>query len=126
MITVVGIGVDLVDVREIRRMIEISGDSFLLAAWTERELRHSSGRPEQLAALWAAKEAAMKALGIGLGDISPIDVEVEMVTTHQPSLALHGDAATTSARLGIDLWRVALSADRHWALATAIAFADPN
>lgn len=107
-------------------MIEVCGDAFLLGAWTPQELHHAGGQPEHLGAKWATKEAAMKALGIGLGDISPLDVEVVMVSEHQPNVILYGAAAAASDRLGITTWCVSLMADGRWALATAIALADQN
>ena len=67
-----GIGVDLVDVGMFEELLVSGGAAFLDIGWTEGEQRDAEGSPERLAARWAAKEAVMKALGRGLGEVDPL------------------------------------------------------
>lgn len=119
--TVIGVGVDLVDVEELHQLLIASGDAFLQTAWTPIELEQCSGEPARLAASWAAKEAAMKALGVGLGEINPLEMEVDMKDQQRPVISLSGLAATVSDRLGVGRLSVSVAHDRRWAIATAFA-----
>ena len=72
-----GIGVDLVDVEELQQLVAEGGEEFVRDYWTDKERAEVAGDPmERLAGRWAAKEAVMKALGIGVGEVDPIDIEV--------------------------------------------------
>jgi holo-[acyl-carrier protein] synthase len=62
-----------------------------------------------LAARFAAKEATMKALGVGLGAIDWHDVEVVRLPSSAPSLRLTGRAAARATDLGIEDWKVSLT-----------------
>lgn len=72
-----GIGLDIVDVQLLKDLIEDGGKAFLDACWTEREQADSQNHPGRLAGRWAAKEAVMKCLGSGIGDLDPSDVEIK-------------------------------------------------
>src|SRR6266581_3481638 len=114
-------GVDMVDISRLSRMIEISGEAFVESAWTAEERLYCAGRPERLASRWAAKEAAMKALGQGVGTISPLEVEVNAIEGECPTLVLHGQAARQAKRLNLDVWSVSLAHEGGWALAFVVA-----
>ena len=114
------LGVDLVSVEALARMVEVSGASFLASSWTDQERRYCAHRAEHLAGLWAAKEATMKALGIGLGDLTPLDVEVHHVVGQGATLVLRRGAAAQSDRLGVQRWSVSISQDGGWAIAIVI------
>lgn len=114
------VGVDLVDVNQVRNMVEVTGESFLEAGWTDRERADCAGQAERLAARWAAKEATMKALGVGIGEISPLEVEVESSVGMAPALRLHGGAARESERLNIANWSVSLSHVESLAVAVVV------
>jgi holo-[acyl-carrier protein] synthase len=103
------VGIDLVEVSDIRRKIQASGNSFLEASWTAHERQYCAGQHERLAARWAAKEATMKAMGIGLGDVSPLDIEVESEEGLPPKLRLHRNAASEAGRLEIHSWSLSMS-----------------
>jgi holo-[acyl-carrier protein] synthase len=57
-------------------MVRWTGEPFLEIAWTPTERRYCAGRIDRLAAHWAAKEATMKAIGAGIGEIGPLEIEV--------------------------------------------------
>jgi len=113
-------GVDLVDCRRVQRMLDTDA-SFLDIAFTELEQVYCAGDSACLAGRWAAKEATMKALGLGIGDISPRDVEVLADPKGAPSLKLAGSALERSAELGVSAWQLTLSHESDFAIAFVIA-----
>ena len=90
-----GIGVDIIEIERIRRLAEESGQRFLDRVFTEGELRYAAGkhhRYQHLAARFAAKEAASKALATGWsGAFRWTDVEVVNDSTGQPRIVLHNE-----------------------------------
>lgn len=117
--SILGLGVDLVEVETLARLVEAGGDAFLAEAWTPLEIADAEGDPERLAARWAAKEAAMKAMRSGIGELSPLDVELVTNTNGAPNLSLAGAALQIAQRLGIREWHVSLAHDGGWAVAIA-------
>lgn len=113
-------GVDLVDVSELTRMVELTGDEFLESSWTSAERLYCAGRVDQLASRWAAKEAAMKVLGQGVGQVSPLEIEVAATEGERPLLILRGKAHFLARQLGLDTWSVSLTHAGQWALAFVV------
>ena len=115
-----GIGVDLIEISRIERALERQpGLAERLFQPDELAYARSRGHPGQhLAARFAAKEAAVKALGAG----SIAFREVEVVAGEPPTLRLHGKAATAARERGIKL-AVSLTHSRE--LAAAVVRADP-
>jgi holo-[acyl-carrier protein] synthase len=109
---IVGTGIDIAEVLRIRHSIERFGDRFLQRIYTEGEIRYcdsKANRFERYAARFAAKEAAMKALGVGLGAFGFHDVEVVREPSGAPSLALTGGAAALAASLGVTGFRISIT-----------------
>ena len=113
-------GIDLVDCRRLQRMLDADA-SFLDIAFTKSEQTYCAGDVARLAARWGAKEAAMKALGLGIGDISPRDVEVLVDPKGAPTLNLTGSAFQRSIELGVSGWQITLSHESDFAIAFVIA-----
>jgi holo-[acyl-carrier protein] synthase len=93
---VLGIGIDATDIPRVAEMFARYGDRFLRRVFTDGEIayctRHRDPAPH-LAARFAAKEAAMKALGTGHTDgVLWHDIEV-VRESGPPQLVLHGGAA---------------------------------
>ena len=88
--------------------------------FTEQERQVGSG-VLGLAARFAAKEAAMKALGVGLGAFRFHDVEVVRLDSGQPELRLSGAAETLAAERGVRGWRVSLTHTSSLAEAVVVA-----
>lgn len=112
-------GVDLVDCARIARMLE-EDSSFLDLAFTEREQVECQSDPVRLSARWAAKEAAMKALGEGIGRIAPLHIEVRNDSRGAPTLHLSDSARVRADELGITESSVALSHEGGFAVAFVI------
>src|SRR5215471_3523575 len=101
---IVGTGIDIAEVPRIRQAIERFGRRFLERIYTAGEMRYcdsKANRAERYAARFAAKEAAMKALGTGWNHgVRWRDIEVRRQPGGRPTLAFHGKAAEFAARLG--------------------------
>src|SRR5712675_3790730 len=94
---ILGTGVDIAEVPRIRHAIERFGDRFLRRIFTEGEIRYcdsKANRVERYAARFAAKEAAMKALGTGWSrGVRWRDCEVARMPGGRPTISFHGRAA---------------------------------
>src|SRR4030067_1141636 len=69
-------GIDLLEIDRLRAAIATHGERFLQRIFTSRELEANAKKIESLAGRFAAKEAAAKALGCGIGDVSWQEIEV--------------------------------------------------
>ena len=88
----------------------------------EREYASDQHDPaKSLAARFAAKEAVMKALGVGLGDFDFHDVEVVRHESGAPSLEVRGRAHELARERGVTGWLVSLSHTESTAMAVVIA-----
>jgi len=110
----------LVEIARIRRAYERWGERFLNRVFTAEEAAASHGQAASLAGRFAAKEAASKALGVGIGPIDWHDVVVSVGERGQPLLALRGRAAELASQLGVSHAAVSLSDTRDHAVAVVI------
>lgn len=115
------VGTDLVAVERIEALVRRYGERFTKRVFTAGELAACAGRSESLAACWAAKEAAAKALGTGIGPVAPDEIEVVHDQARRPVLYLHGRAQALAMQLGLTCWAVSLSHDGGLALAVVVA-----
>jgi holo-[acyl-carrier protein] synthase len=119
----IGIGVDLVDIERFRRSLERT-PTMRTRLFTEIELAYVAPQLDpvpSLAARFAAREAVMKALGLGLGAFAFHDVWVERAPSGRPSLAFAGRAAELSARAGVVRWHLSLTHSDLMAAAYVVA-----
>lgn len=121
---IVGIGVDIVEVARVRGIIERCGERFVRRVFTEAEAEYCRrcAHPDQrFATRFAAKEAALKALGTGWQNgLQFSDVEVSNNELGAPSITLHGRALEESRRLGVQRIHVSLSHHRNFAVAQVL------
>jgi holo-[acyl-carrier protein] synthase len=124
---IVGIGVDLCEIARIARALDgPTGTRFRARVFTEGEQAYCEGRRrgrfESYAARFAAKEAAMKALGTGWAQgVSWHDFEVASAEGEGPRLLVHGRAAAIARTAGVARWHLALSHSTTTAVAWVIA-----
>jgi holo-[acyl-carrier protein] synthase len=117
------VGVDMVTVAELTRLTE--RDWFNRHMFAETELTHAATlapdrRAEFLAGRFAAKEAVLKLLGVGLFQgVRPCDIAVASGSSGAPQVALSGSAARTAERL--NLTAVSVSITHKAGLAVAVA-----
>ncbi len=116
----VSVGVDIIEIDRIAATLERFGTRFLERVYTADEIAYCRGRAPQLAARFAAKEAAMKALGTGTRGIGWREVEVTRRRSGQPDIALHGRAIERARSIGIDHLAVSLSHSRSYAVASVV------
>jgi holo-[acyl-carrier protein] synthase len=127
-VSVVGIGIDLVDIDRFRRSLERT-PSMRTRLFTEIELAYVAPQIDpvpSLAARFAAREAVMKALGVGLGAFDFHDVWVERAESGRPSLSLAGRAAELAAAAGVAVWHVSLTHSDVMAAAYVVADGAPT
>jgi holo-[acyl-carrier protein] synthase len=118
-----GIGVDIIEIERMRGALDRE-PRMKQRVFTEEERRYceSKARPHvHYAVRFAAKEAAAKALGTGIGDLGWRDMQVRRDGRGKPSLELSGSAATRSAELGVSALYLSLSFTRKNAVASVIA-----
>jgi holo-[acyl-carrier protein] synthase len=120
---VVGIGLDTVDLDRFRQLLDRRPRlaERLFTSGERADVGAAVDPAPRLAARFAAKEACMKALGVGLGAFGFRDVEVVRDPSGRPSLRLHGTAAALAAERGVREWRVSLSHSRLVAQAVVVA-----
>lgn len=118
------VGVDLVEISRIAAVLCRHGQRFLDRIYTPAEQARSRGRPAELAVRFAAKEAAMKALGTGRIGVGWREVEVLSDPRGRPLLRLHGRAAARAAALGLANFALSLSHERSMAVAMVVAWGD--
>ena len=108
---IIGLGVDIAEVDRVRSAIERRGQPFLHRVFTPAEISYCEGfrnKFERYAGRFAAKEAAMKALGTGWRrGVRWVDFEVVRESSGRPTIALAGEAAKIAATLGVA--RISLS-----------------
>lgn len=122
----ISVGVDIVELVRLQRVLERYGDRFLNRIYTAEELVHARDRLPELAARFAAKEAASKALGVGMRLLSTQGIgwhEVEVLSDvrGKPVLRLSGRARELAEAQGLREWAVSLSHERDRALAFVVA-----
>jgi len=118
-----GLGTDLVEIARFRlalsRRAHLSDRLF-----TEGEQAYAYGQHDpvhSLAARFGAKEAAMKALGAGLGAFKFREVEVVRDDSGAPALTLHGAAAARASARGVRAWQLSLTHTDVTAMAVVLA-----
>ncbi len=124
---VLGLGSDLIEVDRIERAVARWGDAFTTRIYTPGETGHA--RPEavrgpRLAARFAAKEAVMKALGVGRRGVAWREIEIADDACGRPLVRLHGAARRIAEQQGVTSVLVTLSHTRDLALASAVALGD--
>ncbi|MDI6716537.1 MAG: holo-ACP synthase [Actinomycetota bacterium] len=118
-----GIGIDIVEVSRIEQAMN-RRRRFAERVFTELERDYCFGRHRpylHFAARFAAKEAAVKALGSGMTGIKWTDLEVRRDKWGKPYLSLTGNAANIAREKGICNIFISLSFSRESAIASAIA-----
>ena len=81
-------------------------------------------RMETVAGRFAVKEAVMKALGCGLGDVPMKDIETMRAPSGQPLLKLKGAAKQQADALGVKQIHISISHSQRYAVAQAVAEGD--
>ena len=114
-------GVDLLEIERLRGAIATHGEKFLHRIFTQQELDANQNKIESLAGRFAAKEAAAKALGCGIGDVAWKEIEILRAESGAPQLILHGAAERMAREQGLITWSLSLSHSQSHAVAMVVA-----
>jgi holo-[acyl-carrier protein] synthase len=114
-------GVDIIEISRIQGALTRHGERFLNRVFTPAEIAECHGKVDALAIRFAAKEAASKALGTGIGPVSWREIETLHKRSGEPYLNLHGRAVLISEYLGLKTWAVSLSHSAQNAIAIVVA-----
>ena len=121
---IAGVGTDLARVERFRRFLSKEKLGIVERIFTPEEREYSLGKKDpspHLAARFAAKEAFLKAIGLGLREgISWQDMSVERNELGKPSLKLSGRAAEIFQARGFQALHLSYSHDGDYAVATVI------
>ena len=115
-------GIDLVEVSRFRDLNPSIRDRFYARVFSPEERDHICASLQRAAGLFAAKEAAVKALGCGIGPVSWQEVRVRHNPQGLPYLDLVGAAHKLARKLGIASWSLSITHTRDLAAAVAVAF----
>jgi holo-[acyl-carrier protein] synthase len=122
--TIVGLGIDLVECARIENSIERFGERFLKRVFTEGEIAYSQSMKfpaRHFAARFAAKEALSKAFGTGIGKaMGWRDLDVQKKESGEPFVVLSGGAKQMAETLGVARVWISLSHTEASGMATII------
>jgi holo-[acyl-carrier protein] synthase len=119
----IGIGVDLCEVDRMRMALDRT-PTLRERVFTDEERAYCDQQKdptERYAVRFAAKEAVMKAMGVGLGACKWREIEVAKASSGAPSVLLHGGARALAEGMGISSWRLTLTHTHRVAEAIAVA-----
>jgi len=122
---VIGLGIDAVDIDRFRTVLA-RRPGMAERLFTDGERAYAARQVDpapSLAARFAAKEAAMKALGVGIGAFRFTDVEVVRLGNGAPALHVHGGAAQLASQQEVGKWLVSLTHTSSLASAVVAALA---
>ena len=122
--SVLGIGVDLVECARIERSLDRFGEKFLNRVFTKGEIEYSMSMKfpaRHLAARFAAKEAVSKAFGTGIGkSMGWRDIDVHKKPSGEPFLVFAGGAEKLAKERGVANALITLSHSEQHAVATIV------
>jgi holo-[acyl-carrier protein] synthase len=122
--SVIGIGVDVIECSRIQRSIERFGDRFLHRVFTDGEIEYSMSMKfpaRHLAARFAGKEAVSKAFGTGIGKaMGWRNIDIQKKESGEPFLVLSGPAEAFAAKRGVTSALITLSHTENYAVAYVV------
>lgn len=123
---IVSIGTDLVEIARFSRVMKARGKAFEERLFTAAEVAYCRQRRassvNSFAARFAAKEAAMKALGTGWSKgVRWVDIEVVRAPGEAPKIQLHGESAKIAKRKGITRMHLSITHSETSAMAFVVA-----
>lgn len=121
---VYGVGVDIASIERMKLAINRSGEKFLNLVYSESEQAYCESaekKYERYSACWAAKEAAVKALGTGFRySISFKDIELQSGDGNRPTLNLTGKFYELMQEKGVNYSQVSISHEGENAVAVVM------
>jgi holo-[acyl-carrier protein] synthase len=125
----VRLGLDLAEVDRIARAVERWGETFLERVFNageiDRRRRHPGAFAQHVAGRFAAKEAAMKALGTGIRGLSFREIVVGREASGKPTLRFQGRAIRLAERLGVESVELTITHTERTAAAAVLLVCGP-
>jgi holo-[acyl-carrier protein] synthase len=122
--SVIGIGVDLVECARIQHSLDRFGEKFLHRVFTDGEIEYSMSMKfpaRHLAARFAAKEAVSKAFGTGIGKaMGWRNIDIRKKPSGEPFLVFSGSAQEFATKRGVTSALITLSHTEHHAVACVV------
>ena len=122
---ILGIGADITECLRIARLIERHGEQFVHRVYTDDEVQYCQSRrqsTQHFAARWAAKEAVLKALGIGARQgLAWTDIEIRRSSSGRPVITVRDAVKEIVAQRGMTEVLVSMAHCRTHATAYAMA-----
>jgi holo-[acyl-carrier protein] synthase len=124
------LGLDLTEVDRVAGVLERHGERFLARVFRPGEIRLARRHPrafaEHVAGRFAAKEAAMKALGLGWRGLAFRDIEIGRDERGKPLVAFHGKALARARSLEVLSAEVSITHGRDIAAAVVALLTRPS
>ena len=121
---IIGLGIDQIEIARVARTLARYGERFGRRVYTAAEWKYCLSKPnpaESLAGRFAAKEATMKALGLGWpAGIAYRDIEITRDLAGKPGLKLCHLAARRAEQIGAVRTVVSMAHDRTFSQATVV------
>ena len=117
-------GIDTIEVARLDEIPLSIRERFIERVFTTNEISQAGDRSDMLSGIFAAKEAASKALGTGIGYVRWQDLEILHLPSGQPTINLKGNAQRVAEKRGLITWSVSISHDRNKAVAVVVAIGD--
>jgi|AGTN01.1.fsa_nt_gi phosphopantethiene--protein transferase domain len=122
---ILGIGIDIVEISRMDRPTQ--NGRFYTDFFSEEEqqvFKACSYAAQTVAGRFAAKEAVLKALGLGLGDMPLREISIVRLPSGRPEARLAGAAKRKAEELGVKRIHISISHDGAYAIAQAVAEGD--
>jgi len=126
---IIGCGIDLVSIKRIENIVRRWGDNFICRIFTplEQEYCEKKGNKYQsYAGKFAAKEALLKALGLGLRGVNWREIEVINDNFGQPIIKTSGRLKEITSNKKVDKYFLTISHTKEYALAEVILEGPPD
>jgi holo-[acyl-carrier protein] synthase len=121
---IVGCGIDLVKIERIEKIIKRWGDNLTSRMFTplEREYckKRNSNKYQSYAGKFAAKEALLKALGLGLRGVNWTEIEISNNELDQPIIKTSGKLNIIASKKGVSKYFLTISHTKDYAIAEVI------
>ena len=114
-------GVDLVEISRFKHLKPEIRQRFIERIFIPEEIQEFGDSDQRLAAGFAAKEAASKALGCGIGPISWHEISLTHLPNGEPVIQFSGKAAALAAEMGLRQWSISISHSKTHAIAMVVA-----
>lgn len=121
---IIGCGIDLVKIERIEKIIKKWGDNFIFRIFTpiEREYceKKKNNKYQSYAGRFAAKEALLKSLGLGLRGVNWKEIEIDNNELGQPVIVTSGKLKNIASAKEVCKYFIAISHTKDYAIAQVI------